>query len=184
MAILYSYPQATPDLNDLVLGSKYIEGEGMVAKSFYISDIGQIIADNYTTFQSLTTSGSSGSATLIDGVLNIPNYTIPYKSYYARLTQAGITDPSPVTVLLNQSGWTVTITRSTVGVYLVTVSGHLATFNSSWYAITDNRFALQSNNNYIVINQTSSTQLTIETYKNNVLSDGLLNETPLEIKFF
>lgn len=184
MAILYSYPQASPGLNDLVLGSQYVEGEGMIAKSFTVGEIGQLITSTYSTVQSLTTSGGSGSATLIDGVLNIPNYTVPYKSYYARLTQSGVVDPNPVTVLLNQSGWTVTVTRSAVGTYLVTVSGHLATFNSSWYALTDNRFALQTNQNYMLINQTGSTELTIYTYKAGVLSDGLLSETPLEIKFF
>jgi len=187
MAILYSYPQASPEITDLVLGSKHIEGEGLVTKSFTLSEIGQLFGDTYSTIQSLTTNGSSGNATLIDGVLNIPNYTPEYTSYYARLTQSGadpVTGIPSINLFYNDTGWTITATRAGIGSYILTVSGHLATFNNCYYALTDNRFSLGSNQNYITINQATSTQLQIYTFKAGALSDSLLLETPLEIKFF
>jgi hypothetical protein len=65
MAILYSYPQATPDLTDLVLGSKFINGEGLVTKSFSISEIANLVQhverpyEIYTAI--LTQTGSSNT---------------------------------------------------------------------------------------------------------------------------
>lgn len=188
MAILYSYPQATPDLVDLVLGSKFINGEGLVTKSFTLSEIGQLFNNTYSSnVQSLTTNGNSGSATLVGGVLNVPNYSPEYTSYYARLTQSGadpITGIPSINMLYNDTGWTITASRLGIGSYLITVSGHLATVNNCYYALTDNRFSLGLNQNYATINQATSTQLQIYTFKAGVLSDSLLLETPLEIKFF
>jgi hypothetical protein len=39
MAIQYSYPIATPGLNDTVLGVKFRENEGISTNSFYIRDL-------------------------------------------------------------------------------------------------------------------------------------------------
>lgn len=39
MAVIFSYPSAVPSLTDTVIGNKYYEGEGLVTKTFFISDI-------------------------------------------------------------------------------------------------------------------------------------------------
>ena len=186
MAILYSYPQASPDVTDLLLGSKFIEGEGLIAKSFSIGEIVQLVQDEYVTFESLTTTGQIGPATLSAGVLNIPDYSAPYYSYYARLTQSGGIAPS-VTQLHNGSPYTFTASRISAGVYDITVTGPpelpAPTFNGTWYAITDNSLNV-GNVTYIVVNQTTSNKLRISTYLSNAISDGVLSQTPLEIKFF
>jgi hypothetical protein len=68
MAILYSYPQATPDLVDLVLGSKFINGEGLVTKSFSISEIANLIQHverPYEVYTALLTQ--SGGSNILPG---------------------------------------------------------------------------------------------------------------------
>lgn len=158
MAILYSYPQASPGLNDLVLGSQYVEGEGMVAKSFTLSDIGQLFNNTYP-------GGSS------------------YTSFVARLTQNG-TDANSVVmeVLHNDTGWTFTAVRTDVGVYTITVSGDLSTFDNSVYYLTDVNLDVNANF-FSNIKQISSNVIRIRTYKATA-SDNYLSESPLEIKFF
>ena len=44
MAIIYSYPHATPAVNDMVLGAKFKENEGISTNSFYISDLVTLIS--------------------------------------------------------------------------------------------------------------------------------------------
>jgi len=158
MAILYSYPQASPGLTDLVLGSQYVEGEGMIAKSFTLSDIGQLFNSTY------------------------PNGS-PYTSFVARLTQNG-TDPNSLVmdVLHNDTGWTFTAVRTGTGVYTITVSGDLSTFDDSVYFLTDVNLDVNANF-YASIKQTSSNVITIRTFKNTAADSYLLNN-PLEIKFF
>lgn len=43
MAIIYSYPHAVPTINDMVLGAKFREDEGISTNSFYISDIAALV---------------------------------------------------------------------------------------------------------------------------------------------
>lgn len=45
MAIIYSYPHATPTINDMVLGAKFKENEGISTNSFYISDLVTVISE-------------------------------------------------------------------------------------------------------------------------------------------
>ena len=75
MAIANSYPLGTPKSNDLLIGTSIPDpntNEQPKTKNFAVSDV---IALADTPFTSLTTTGTSGAATLIGGVLNIPNYT-------------------------------------------------------------------------------------------------------------
>lgn len=44
MAIIYSYPHATPTINDMVLGAIFRENEGTSTNSFYISELATIIS--------------------------------------------------------------------------------------------------------------------------------------------
>jgi hypothetical protein len=183
MAISYSYPIAEPASSSMLLGTMIDEETGRIAtKSYLMGDIFDLF-ELSLPFKSLTTNGTTGAATLTDGVLNIPNYgAAPYKSYYVLLTQSS-GDPAK-TILYDTLGlWQIEYARVSPGVYTATISGHLATFNNAWYSLTDNRFALVDGN-YMVINKTSSTVLTIYTFKNNAPTDGLLSNTPLEIKIF
>lgn len=73
MAIIYSYPQATPALGDMVLGTKFIEGGGISTNSFYISDL--------VNFMQTTTVVYDGVTSLNEEDLNIlyPNAMIGFK---------------------------------------------------------------------------------------------------------
>ena len=158
MAILYSYPQASPGLNDLMLGSQFIEGEGLIARSFLLSEIGQLFNNTYPS-------------------------SLSYTSFVARLTQAG-TDANSVVmeVLHNDTGWTFTAVRTDVGVYTITVSGDLSTFDNSVYYLTDTNLNVNANF-FSSIKQISSNVIRIRTYK-EIAADNYLAESPLEIKFF
>ena len=55
MAIIYSYPHAVPTINDMVLGTRFRENEGISTNSFYISDLVTVISEQIPTI-----SGSPG----------------------------------------------------------------------------------------------------------------------------
>jgi hypothetical protein len=185
MAIIYSYPTAAATLSTLLLGSAHDAETGTnITKQFSVGDIASLIADEYIVVSSLTTTGTTGNATLVSGVLNIPNYTYDpgYRMYTTYLTQTGSSAPTK-TVLFNDVNGTVEFARTATGTYTCTITG-TDTFDTAWYSITDNRFALGVDQNYMVVNKTSPTVITIYTYKAGVLSDGLLLNTPFEIKIF
>jgi hypothetical protein len=185
MAIIYSYPTATPNMSTLLLGTAVDAETGLnVTKQFSVSAIGSLIADTYVTFSELTTVGTSGAATLVDGVLNIPQYAsepLGYRTYTVLLTQTGTSDPTKL-VLSDDVDGTIEFARTGVGVYTCTITG-ADTFTNAYYSLTDNRFSL-TDGNYMVINRTSPSVLTITTYKNSLASDVLLSGTPIEIKIF
>lgn len=183
MAISYSYSIAEPDSSSMLLGTMIDEDTSRIAtKSFLIGDIFDLF-ELSLPFRSLTTTGTTGAATLVDGVLNIPQYNgMPYKLYTVLLTQSGSTSPAK-TILYNSVSSAVEFARIGTGTYTCTITG-VDTFINAWYAITDNRFSLNTNQNYIVVNKTASDVITIYTYKAGVLSDGLLLDTPFEIKIF
>jgi hypothetical protein len=191
MAIQYSYQKALGiNSTDLLFGSQTSGEYGVknVTKNFQVGALADYISSTLP-FQSLTTAGVDGAATLVDGVLNIPTYTYDpgYKMYTVLLTQTGSVLPAAnpsKTVLHDTLGtWSIEFARTAVGTYTATISGHLANFNSAWYALTDNRFSL-ADENYMVVNKTGSTVITIYTYKSGVLSDGVLLDTPFEVRLF
>ena len=77
-------------------------------------------------FSSLTTTGTTGAATLTAGVLNIPTYAssaLPYASMFVRITQSGSNQPS-YSVLSNTTGASITGISSSNGKYtLILASG-------------------------------------------------------------
>lgn len=188
MAIQYSYPKAL-DINsaDLLFGSQTNGEFGVknVTKNFQVGALADFITSTLP-FQELTTTGTSGAATLVDGVLNIPTpvYDPGYRMYTVLLTQVGSANPTKDVLYDTLDTWSIEFERTAPGTYTATVSGHLANFNSAWYALTDNRFVLGTSQNYMVIKKTASTAITIYTYKSGVLSDGMLLSTPVEIKVF
>jgi hypothetical protein len=187
MAIQYSYPKALGiNSTDLLFGSQTNGEFGIknVTKNFQVGALADFITSTLP-FQSLTTDGIDGPSTLIDGVLNVPTYTYNpgYRMYTVLLTQTSTTAPSK-NVLYNTLGtWAIEFARTAVGTYTATISGHLSNFNSAWYALTDNRLSFDDGN-YIMVNKTASTVITIYTYKAGVLSDGILSNTPFEIRVF
>ena len=72
MAIVYSYPQATPTLSDTVLGTQF-DYDGNPTKSFLISDIVNLVAN--------TTVSNSTAVTLSLAALNAayPSAMIGFK---------------------------------------------------------------------------------------------------------
>jgi hypothetical protein len=62
---MYSYPHATPALTDIILGSKHYEEEGLVSKSFYISDIVDLVA-SVNEVGTLQTVSNNGNTILVD----------------------------------------------------------------------------------------------------------------------
>jgi hypothetical protein len=175
-------------MNTLLLGTAVDAETGLnVTKQFSLGSIVSLFAQNYPILSELTTTGSSGPATLVDGALNIPNYTSTpgYRSYTVYLTQSGTDDPD-VTPLFSDIDGTISITRmGTQGVYNCVISG-TDTFTKAWYALTPNTFSVNVGGgvSYLVINKISPTTFRILTYDNGVLADDMLLDTPLEIKIF
>ena len=74
MANIITYQTVTPASTDLVLGN-YMNADGISeTKTFTVASIAAS-GGGGSSVTSLTTSGTSGVATLSSGVLNIPNYT-------------------------------------------------------------------------------------------------------------
>jgi hypothetical protein len=89
MAIIYSYPHGTPELQDLLLGT-HIDNDGNHTKSFSISE-----------------------------VLALATTTAPlYKIYTALISQSGMNPPVVITELENTIG-TITFGRDSSGVYKI-----------------------------------------------------------------
>lgn len=71
MAIIYSYPHATPTINDMVLGAKFRENDNISTNSFYISDLATIVSDEIgiPTLQDVTGEGANTTIQMqINGV--------------------------------------------------------------------------------------------------------------------
>jgi hypothetical protein len=72
MAIVYSYPGATPTISDTVLGTQF-DSDGNPTKSFPISDIVDLAVDAVTTNGAsgvfLTNSNDIWQITVVDGII-------------------------------------------------------------------------------------------------------------------
>jgi hypothetical protein len=187
MPISYSYPQRQPELSTLLIGTQHVTNEGMVTANYSVSDLGQFIVDEFigvipTPFiTSITTTGTTGVATVSGGVLNVPNYdpTIFYTDAYFRLSQvSGILS---VTVQSNNTTYTWVFTRTGPGVFTVTISGNPLNFNNLWYSLTDNIYDYAQGFSTF-IKQTGTNTLTIYSLKNGSGADDLLSNTPLHIR--
>jgi hypothetical protein len=55
MPIIYSYPHATPTINDMVLGTRFRENEGISTNSFYIHELINLM-DTTTVVYTLATA--------------------------------------------------------------------------------------------------------------------------------
>jgi hypothetical protein len=187
MPISYSYPQRQPELNTMLIGTQHIENEGMVTANYSVSDLGQFIVDEFigvipTPFiTSITTTGTTGVASVSGGVLNVPNYdpTVFYTDVYFRLTQ--ISGNPSVVVQSNNTTYTWDFERLAAGIYSVTIAGNPLNFDNLWYSLTDNTYSYGDGfKSYI--KQTGTNTLTIYCLKNGSGVDNLLLNTPLHIR--
>jgi hypothetical protein len=54
MAILYSYPHATPAITDMVLGAKFRENENTSTNSFYVHELINLMQTTTITYSGIT----------------------------------------------------------------------------------------------------------------------------------
>lgn len=185
MAIIYSYPHATPTINDMVLGAKFKENEGISTNSFYISDLVTIISEEivippYTvpTLQDVTSEGGNTIVQMqINGVdvATVDNIPTPaYKVCSVLLT--GNADNSLTVVEL----------QNTIGIInwnlLAGVSLQMDTGNNNF---TTGKTAVFFSNNPTG----KSLSATVYTNQNNIqvgVSDGYttFNNTFVEIRVY
>jgi hypothetical protein len=128
----------------------------------------------------ITQGGTSSQYVMGDGSLSngFTGGTI-YKVYTVLITQSGINNPT-VTVLENTLGYTPSLSRNLAGQYEIGVTGTTIPM----YSITENT----TNINY-VFRMTPSFNMgiytiAIITYDSGVATDGLLNNTPIEIRVY
>lgn len=107
MAIAYSYSQETQlSLEDMLVGTAVTEIDGhkkLITKNFTLQSLGQFMAANFPDVGiTLTTTGSSGPATLIGDILNIPDYNAGYVAPTLQsVTDAGNTTTNFIEVVDN-----------------------------------------------------------------------------------
>jgi hypothetical protein len=114
MAIAYSYSKETQlSLEDMLVGTAVTEIDGhkkLITKNFTLQSLGQFMAANFPDVGiTLTTTGTSGVATLIGDVLNIPNYSAFSSPTLQSVTDAGssttnyieVQSPTTLSVMYN-----------------------------------------------------------------------------------
>lgn len=94
MAIAYSYPRNVQlSLDDILIGTSITEVDGrkkLITKNFTLEALGQFMSANFPDVGiTLTTTGTSGVATLVGDVLNIPNYSAFSNPTLQSVTDAG-----------------------------------------------------------------------------------------------
>lgn len=157
---LYGQDQSIADgstNNRLIVGDD-ANNKGLVYDSDYTA--------NFTTY-SLVTKGYVDSQK-------------PYKVYTALITQTSTNNPT-VTILENTLGYTPTLTRNLAGIYGIGVTSTTTNF---LYFLNNN-----STNENIILRMGTSfsmgvTSFVITTKNSGVNTDGLLNQTPIEIRIY
>ena len=161
MAIIYSYQENEDLLNsDMLVGTATTLHNGKVRKITKNFTLGQLktfintgdlilsnggtsgpatLIDNilnipvYQGQITLTTTGSSGAATLIGNTLNIPNYTTSTPTLQ-QVTTAGNTTSNSV-IVSNGAGSLVTISNN--GIFFNTSTSHGVIFSNSGFSLVD-----------------------------------------------
>jgi hypothetical protein len=101
MAIIYSYPHATPTINDMVLGAKFRENDNISTNSFYISDLATIVSDEIgiPTLQDVTGEGANTTVQMqINGVDVATVNDIPETPTLQEVTDEGSTTTNSVVI--------------------------------------------------------------------------------------
>jgi hypothetical protein len=85
---------------------------------------------------SLTTTGDTGPATLVGGVINVPNY-IPYDRIYLILTIDTVSGDPVISTIYNTTAATFSVVKATTGKYSITATTNIFNlgFNSTHFSI-------------------------------------------------
>lgn len=116
-----------------------------------------------------------GSATVGD----VAKYVQPYKKYIANLTQTGTNDPTAI-VFENTLGVTITYSYDNTGDYSLTASASIFTQYYTWIIISTNGIP----NTQCYTSWVNDTTIRIRTTNGSSASNGLLEDTAIEIRVY
>lgn len=148
-----------------------------MATKYIVDNVsGQTINGDLVVTSAITASTFYGDGSNLSGITN-PS---PYKVYSALLTQTSTNNPS-VTVLENTFEYEPSVVRDIAGAYRIFVTADTLNFTAfiSNYSPNLNIQYRMSRAFSMGIYST-----VVETYSSGVLTDGLLSNTPIEIKVY
>jgi hypothetical protein len=104
-------------------------------------------------------------------------------TYKVLLTQSSTSAPSAATTLVNNVGYTLTWARSNTGIYTLTISGYTAGkiyVNSAEWIVSTTQVSVNishgvSGSDYVI---------TVKTFSNGTLADGVFTTTPFELEIY
>jgi len=124
----------------------------------------------------------------VQSLIPTPPDPIPYKSYFAIITQAGTNPPTVNKLLYNNLGATVTFEYVSVGTYNVKITGNLFTANKTAGILsTGTRTAAgqYSASDYgVTIVDTQTIKINSFNANGSQFTDGVIRQMPLEIRVY
>ena len=115
----------------------------------------------------------------IASVESIRFYVQPYKKYVANLNQSGPNDPTAI-VFENTLGVTITYSYDNTGDYSLTASASIFTQYYTWIVISTNGIP----NTQCYASWVNDTTIRIRTTNGSSASNGLLEDTAIEIRVY
>ena len=116
-------------------------------------------------------------------VQSVSDLIKPYKSWVGIISQTSTSAPT-ATVLQNDLSGTIVLTRSSVGVYVLTLASAFVVNKT----IIMNKIALLNAFNSplktALINRTDANTITITSFSDSVETDSLLSSMPIEIRVY
>jgi hypothetical protein len=150
-----------------------------MATKYIVDNVsGQTINGDLVVTSAITASTFYGDGSNLSGITN----TSPYKVYTALISQTGTNAPTANAILENTLGYTPSLIRGVTGIYEI---GATASTLTQIYTIIGNNRSI-ANLDFI----SSSTggpppyKVGILTYSGGTLTDGLLSNTPIEIRVY
>jgi hypothetical protein len=171
LCVIYDGPYLTNSgispLDDLEYALGLIDGQlGVLATNILNSTI------------TLTTTGTSGPATLVGSALNIPNYSPAYTGWVGQITQSTTTAPTLYNLFSNTLANPVTFSRQGVGIYRLTCvdfdQSHTWGTIQLGYSVTDNSAQMTFYPGYIEIN----------VFGNGLPADSVMGVANIEIRIY
>ena len=129
-----------------------------------------------------TITPSSGTTITVDGDLNVTgtNNIRPYRVYTGLISQIGTSDPT-VVIIENTLG-NIVWTRINNGQYLGYLPGEFLAAKT--FLLTSSDYSLNPLNQARQFIRTSDDYIAILTQINGVVADGLLDNTPIEVRVY
>ena len=199
MAQASSYPLGTPKITDTLVGVQYELMKDPAVKNFTITDIAALVQiENIPTptLQEVTEESANTTVQMqINGVdvATVDDVPTPtYKVYTALLTQTGTDSPTAV-VLENTIGGIFQWVRYNIpgtGFYNVNVTGlgnSVFDSNKVTILVQPNKYRFNNYSTQIIANVASGTGIQLITIlldPTSTLTDGLLNNTFIEIRVY